>query len=1037
MPLRLYTLLIISLFSFLQADAQDKSNRGKEFWLGYGFHWIFINNDNGGVIPVNGQDMALYISTEQAATVTVSINGTAWSQTLNIPANTVDASIVIPKSGVNDARLLTDGLSTKGIHIVSDVPVAVYAHVYVTQGSGATMLMPVETYGYSYYSVNYSQATSGSQLPNISPTIQNGPDWYSWFYVIASEDNTRVEIVPSDTTKNGWLPGQTYTVNLNKGEIYNVFGKMVPGNNQAWAASKDMTGSKIKSVVGADGNCHPMAVFSGSSGIRICRGDGGEYMQQQVFPAQAWGTRYLTYHTINNTNTDILETNRNYYRICVSDPTAVVRRNGAVLTGLINNFYYEFQDSTGGDYIESDKPVLVSQYTVNKNQCWNFPTTTPAPPSDGDPEWFYLSPIEQGQKSVRLFASRQSPAISYVYINIILPTVAVGSLRVDGLPLPASQIIPHPNFPSYSVALARFIGPAAQHTITSDSALNATIYGLGTYESYGYNAGTLINNLNSYGEIKNTLNSNGQIDTFTCPKTPVRLFAKIAYPATSIHWKLSQVPGITPNADSIIANPVPIRTELINGRTYYVYTLQQDFTFATPGTYIIPISYSATVIENCSQTEKAELRVLVKQGPTADFSFINQCFRDTVRFTNASTATGFTITNYLWTFHDATAQNTINAKKLYPAAGNYDVRYQIIADNGCFGDTTKTITVSAGTTPVLTVSSSGKPCADSTITFTSSIAPISGNPITWYWNFGDGQTTTSTTSNIITHTYAASASPITVKHLATLTTGCNPDTVTFIIPVIHNNPTASFTIIADTLCPKKPVLFTSASAGVSVWSWNFGNGSGTNIPPFNRPYTSSGTFTPTLTITDVNGCGSLPVSRNITINPEPAINAGPDKMMSLGSSVTLDATIANPGNYDFLWTPNFFLSSPAVLNPVATPDVVTTYTIQATDKNTFCSATDNAVVAPISKLYVPTGFTPNNDGKNDTWNIPGLALYPDAVVTVFNRWGEKIYQSKNYISNPWNGKYKGLLQPHDVFVYIIQLNDDKKQMLKGTVVIIQ
>ncbi|MEK7226288.1 MAG: gliding motility-associated C-terminal domain-containing protein, partial [Bacteroidota bacterium] len=108
-----------------------------------------------------------------------------------------------------------------------------------------------------------------------------------------------------------------------------------------------------------------------------------------------------------------------------------------------------------------------------------------------------------------------------------------------------------------------------------------------------------------------------------------------------------------------------------------------------------------------------------------------------------------------------------------------------------------------------------------------------------------------------------------------------------------------------------------------------------------------------------------------------------------------------------------------------------------TDKNTFCSATDNAVVAPISKLYVPTGFTPNNDGKNDTWNIPGLALYPDAVVTVFNRWGEKIYQSKNYISNPWNGKYKGLLQPHDVFVYIIQLNDDKKQMLKGTVVIIQ
>jgi hypothetical protein len=78
-------------------------------------------------------------------------------------------------------------------------------------------------------------------------------------------------------------------------------------------------------------------------------------------------------------------------------------------------------DSTGGDYIESDKPVLVSQYTVNDNQCWNFPTTTPSPPSNGDPEMFYLSPIEQGQKSVRFFASRQSPAISYVYTNIHVP----------------------------------------------------------------------------------------------------------------------------------------------------------------------------------------------------------------------------------------------------------------------------------------------------------------------------------------------------------------------------------------------------------------------------------------------------------------------------------------------------------------------------------------------------------------------------------------------------------------------------------------
>lgn len=86
-----------------------------------------------------------------------------------------------------------------------------------------------------------------------------------------------------------------------------------------------MTGSKIVSVLGGDGNCHPVAVFpaqvasgyAGAMAVNLCT--------NKVFRNRHQGTRYLTYHTINNTNTDILETNRNYYRVCVSDPAAVVK----------------------------------------------------------------------------------------------------------------------------------------------------------------------------------------------------------------------------------------------------------------------------------------------------------------------------------------------------------------------------------------------------------------------------------------------------------------------------------------------------------------------------------------------------------------------------------------------------------------------------------------------------------------------------------------------------------------------------------------
>ena len=73
--------------------AQNRSNKGKEFWLGYGNNVLF-NHDN----PINSQTLVLYLSAEEAAIVKVSVNGTSWSQTVSIPANSVDVSVVIPKS---------------------------------------------------------------------------------------------------------------------------------------------------------------------------------------------------------------------------------------------------------------------------------------------------------------------------------------------------------------------------------------------------------------------------------------------------------------------------------------------------------------------------------------------------------------------------------------------------------------------------------------------------------------------------------------------------------------------------------------------------------------------------------------------------------------------------------------------------------------------------------------------------------------------------------------------------------------------------
>jgi gliding motility-associated-like protein len=1198
---RFLLLLFVGLLFCCPLVAQEKSNKGKEFWLGYGYNYGFNNEP-----PVNQQELVLYLSAEEPANVTVSVNGTSWSKTVSIPANTVNATVTIPKSGADDARIFNEGLFSKGIRIVSDTPIVVYAHLYNTMVSGATMLMPVETYGYKYYSLNYSQSTSGDSPPTAtSDRTQNGPDWYSWFYVIAPEDNTTIQITPSDTTRGGWLPGQTYTVNLKKGEIYNVMGKLASsGFGPLYTASKDMTGSKIVSVPGADGNCHPVAVFSGSSGIRLCKGDGGEYMQQQVFPTQAWGTRYLTYHTLNNTTTDINDQFKNFYRIAVSDPTTVVKRNGTPLTNLVNNFYYEYIDSLGGDYIESDKPILLAQYTPGGNRCYMASQF-----AYGDPEMFYLSALEQGKKDVLFYTTRNSK-IDYVYLNVIVPTAGLPSLKLDGAAFLAANIKPHPNHPGYSVAVARIPGAAAQHRLTCDSAFMATVYGLGYFESYGYSVGTFINNLNYYSKIKNVY-STLPVDTFTCPKTPVRLFVKLGYEATSINWQLSKVPGLFPNTDSLVNNPVPIATETINGRTYYTYTLQQDFTFANPGTYYIPVIYSAMVIENCSKSEKAEVKVVVKPGPKADFNVAGStCLNDSIQFKGAPVAGSFNLISYDWLFDDNSTANTINTVKKFATPGAHNVRFKVFADNGCAGDTTKvvnlsenpkakfgvaaascsgeavqftdsssiasgtisswqwnfgdgtsvthtnnnpfahsfvnpgTFAVSLTTTsaagcksdtakrtvtvmpkplakfgydknicigdsirfsdssilstgsiinwnwnfgdgktatyndnkpfyhayatagsytvslsvqaangcksdtfklnvfvnnkPTATFSMNGKPCVDSLYRFTSSLPFNSANPANYYWSFGDGEVFNSAAANNASHAYSATLSNITIKHVVSYGPGCSSDTASQTIALINQNPVAQFALNPDEVCAGSGVQFTSTiGAGNASWNWNFGNGTGNGAPPFSRTYAAAGNYTVSLVLRTPPGCGSAPVTKSLTVHPVPPVSAGPDKFVTKGGSVTLGASLSNATSYNILWSPSMFLSDATVLNPVSTPDTSVLYVITATNKTTNCSSKDSAWISIIYELYVPNAFTPNNDGRNDRWQIPGMAIYPDARVTVFNRWGQAVYSTKNYYENPWDGSYRGKPQPTGSFVYWIELAGYKRKNIKGTVTLIR
>lgn len=675
----------------------DSSNRGTRFWAAYGAHQLFDGNS---------QNMVIYLSAEDSANVTVRINGTSWEKQYHIPANSVITSDIIPKTGLNDARLTSEGWFDKGISIESDTPIVAYAHQYGSASSGATMLLPVGTYGYEYYTLAFKQYY----------TIETS---YSNFYVIADQDNTVVEITPAAATLAGKPADVPFRVTLNSGEVYQVLGAKTDTYN-----GYDLSGSRVRSVPNSDGKCLPMTVFTGSSRVAISCANGnsssGDIMFQQIFPSQAWGTKYLTAPTsIDNTPSSLMT---NIYRVLVKDTATVVKRNNVVLTGLINKRYYQYESNTA-DYIESDKPVLVAQYMSSTGGCDNTG-------GDGDPEMIFISPIEQGIKKVGLYRNTEED-INVNYLTLIIPTGGVSSLTIDSSSTFDHTYL-HPNKPGYTVVIKRFDAEQAQCIAESDSAFTAITYGLGSVESYGYNAGTLVKNLNFRPSFTNIYSGSENASTYTCAKTPFKFSILLNGLPTSLTWQFSKVPGLSPGTDLVQTAPKPVDSVMINDRQYYKYMVDADYKFAEAGTYYVPITIKHPDIESCENSLETILPVNVIAAPVVDFDVsYSGCVNDVAQFTgSAVTANGAAIDKWKWEFSDSTTAASKDTSRQFKQGGTYNVRLSIVEAAGCIGDTTKQVVVNEPVTAQL-VKDTLAVCIGTDVTFTVK-DPLPNTVYSWY-----------------------------------------------------------------------------------------------------------------------------------------------------------------------------------------------------------------------------------------------------------------------------------------------------------------
>ncbi|MFC0512931.1 gliding motility-associated C-terminal domain-containing protein [Mucilaginibacter angelicae] len=86
-------------------------------------------------------------------------------------------------------------------------------------------------------------------------------------------------------------------------------------------------------------------------------------------------------------------------------------------------------------------------------------------------------------------------------------------------------------------------------------------------------------------------------------------------------------------------------------------------------------------------------------------------------------------------------------------------------------------------------------------------------------------------------------------------------------------------------------------------------------------------------------------------------------------------------------------------------------------------------------MTIPNTFTPNGDGKNDTWKIPSLQYYPGCTVDIYNRYGQHVFQSHGYTTE-WNGTYNQSALPTGTYYYLIDLKN-KSAVLSGYIVLLR
>lgn len=807
---------VLSCFPFIDAEAQNISNEGKDFWAVFPTH--DPSRQGGNVALAN---VRIYITAKVASEVIVSC-GTFSSGPIPIPINTA-VPVDIPRAVAYVDQTEANGPKVnKGIHIMvtpGHEKVAVFEHIYAGARSAASLILPKEALGRAYYAMNYNQEANNNEIAK------------NFLVLVATDPNTTLVVHKKD--------GSTFKVTFtDAGEVYEYLA----------AAQEDLTGVYVEVDPASSDNCNKrFAAYSGSTSLVIGCGGSRDPLFQQLYPVSSWGKNYGVAPFINR---------RYMVRVLAQQDDTHVQFEGQSYT-LNKGQFFTSSELTNGSFISADKNISVAQYSLTQ-AC----SSVNGGELLGDPEMVLLNPIEFNVKSTTLFSSDQENIIDR-YINVFLKTSATSTFQINGMATNAVWTTV-PSNPLYSYTQIGITDISSY--LTASEGFNAVAYGFGNHESYAYSAGTNLA-ANTYFLVSNKITQRDAQNACVGQESDFKVV--LPYLVSRITWKL----------DDGAEEEGPLNPRIItgaDGSLSYEYIFDKNITFSELNSHRVSIKIEMVNDGTGCLNEGSEFIYPFEVYPIPTAGFIvdtDNCADTEIQFTDQSESNlpGRTLNKWIWDFGDGSPISADqHPKHIYSTAGIKTIRFSVGLDEGCMSEV-KEFSINIRPKIDAAFNAPVKGCTQVELTFQDVSVSDAGPMVSWSWDFGDG---TVSAEQHPKHTYQATGN-YTVSLIAKTENGCQSLPVHRQI-AIYSLPDVDFNLpkvcvgddIADfintTLNPDQSV------AGLT-YSWNFGdafsaivNNTSADQNGSHR-YSRAGDYTVTLTVTNANGC-SYTRAKPFTVN---------------------------------------------------------------------------------------------------------------------------------------------------------------------------